>query len=1028
MLAYVYKHTYLIPLLVILLLVLGSYAVNQLPVEYLPQNEGQSLTIQYTWSGQSPRTIESVITRKVEEVAATLRGVADISSQSRDGMAQIILDFKEHTPVNIRQVELKELLASLQKEFPEAVSNPNYNSSKGENRYENEPILVYSLLQNEGRNLNRNWIKRVVEQPLLRIQGVSEVVVRGLREPALQISVDINKVLERNLSYQQILRRISRGNRVETIGRPQFSNHVMYVKPDYTNLAKLRNLPVSNGSQIVRLSEVADITSTISPYESLMRMNGKTTITISIFKNKNTDEFNLAERIKAKMNALSDEYDQELNLRIERDITDRLYHEMTILRYQSIIGAILIFVILYLFLRNLPAAIMVYSSILLSVLLGFAVLYTVGFSVNLITLATLIVALGLIVDNSIIVFDHLSRKELAGRKNSYKKTADEALSLLNPILANTLTTLIIFLPIALFFRSKLTIISSIGISLVILLFSSVAISFLVVPYVTARKNLNVRPAEKFVNKRRYFALFHQLKHKLRYGLITLLILSIGVPVFLLPYDTESNIGSMIKASEEWIGGITYQFYHTAKFGVQAAQPDQTESITINIKPPSGSSMPYMDKMAGVFEGLISEDQSFIKFFKTQINKKRGIDIQVVIPIQHLDDPEPFFLFNKISYLANKTGNADITARFLRETREFGGGGANRTASVILKGYNYKRLNKLAVTVKQLIERMGVAKNVYAHAEDRQTIFKMELPTYHINSKKLTENDISYTSFINAIKPYIRQGQVSGIIHLNNHSYQLVSESSDKPGTIEDLFDNPIRIDNRLITLREFGDIYFETEPTAIIRENRVYKKRVAFTYLGQLMQLDLLIDEIKKRINFPPGFSIEKTKFMFGGEPVNPNNLVGIVVLTLFAIWVICSAALEHWKASGYILICLICTLAVCMAYTVWFQSNFNESHYTAVLFTLGIAVNNMLLLLFIYRNKIKNGVGEFRAWQHAFQLKSRPIIMTLFTTIAGLLPLLLFDGSQFWYALALMVIFTLPLATALTFLFAGVFSGLQYK
>ena len=1030
MLAYVYRHSYLIPIIIIILLVFGSYALFQIPVEYLPQTEGQSITVQYTWSGQSPRTLESVITRKVEAAAASLKDVADISSQSREGIVSITLDFKKKTPVDLRVLELKELLASLQREFPQPVSNPqlSFNSEKEANSdaFENKPVLVYSLLVQEGRNMPKSWINRVVVQPLMRIQGVSDVVVRGIREPALQITVDVDRASDYKLSYNQILQRIRRGNQFETIGRPRTSKNIIYVKPDYINPSALRNLPVSTGSQLVRLSEVANITSTVSPRKSLMRMNGQRTVTLSIYKNKNTDEFNLAERVKSQMENLSNAYTDVFDLRIESDITGRLNQEMTVLQYQSLISAVIIFVILYFFIRSLLATFLVYSSILLSVLMGFTILYVTGFSVNMVTLATLIITLGLVVDNAIIVFDHLSGKKLSGKENSFLKTANEVQSLFNPILANTITTLIIFLPIALYFRDKLSLITTIGISLAIFLFSSVAICFTLVPFVTVRVPMNVRVKGIARKYYRSLFLFHQFKYKLRHILFTLLILGMGIPVFLLSYDTESTVGSVVKASEEWIGGITYQFYYQVRFGRQAVKPEETKSINLNIKLPPGSSIEYMDKVASVFEGVIVEDQRLIEFFKTRIDRNRGIDIQIVIPREEVSKAGPFFLFNKLSYLANKTGNADISVSFLDENREFGSNETSRSAYVVLKGYNYEELNRLALEVKALIENMGVARNIYAHAEDRESKFTMDLPVYRIKSNKLTEHGISYASFISAIKPYIQTGQTTGDIHFNKFRYLMVSESSANPETVEQLLDKPILMDDRLITLRQFGDISFESEPTAIVRENREYKKRVAFTYLGELARLNLLVDEIKKRINFPSGYSIETPTFSFGGEPVNPNNLVAIILLSILAIWVISSAALEHWWASGYTLICLLCTLAVCMAYTVWIQPNFSEAQYTAVLFTLGIAVNNMLLLLFVYRRKLSAGVGPFRAWQYAFQRKSRPVMMTLFTTIAGLVPLLVFDGSQFWYALAHMVMFTLPISTTFTFIFAGLFSGLK--
>jgi|GEM_PF-4706960 len=1021
------KHRYWLPLVYALILGLGILSWYHIPTEYLPGKKSNQFTIRYHWPGKQPIEIETVITRKVEKICSELTGVESLSSRSTEGISEVYVTFKHAETLTFRLIELRQELNNLERKLPESVSRGSVIGGGSESAYDRQALLTYSLMFSENGAPDHEWLTHTLVHPLERLTGVDKVQLNGLQRPTINLMFDLERMDKLSISTDEVIQQLLSANRQLFGGYVDRGNQrrEIYLNRQVDNLSALRNMPVLSGEQSILFSEFCEVEMSSAIPRSILRVNGQKNVSLSVYKDDYHDALNLSNQIKELVSRQIGPYQSRVKVLLEQDLAEDIRIQLSSVNRQMLISFGFIILILSLFIRRIDGISIVVSSIVLVVVSGLLLTYITGYSFNLLTLAAITMSLGLVVDNSIIVYEELSDDPPEHGELYLTWIVDQMKSLLNPIVANTLTTLIVFLPVGLLFKEYFEMIIPIAVTLSFFIGTSVIVSLSWIPFWIFRIRKGHKSETKKWNVQGFWIVFHTLKYRLRYVLLVVLILGFGFPWQIVPVSSNSEYYDWYKTAVKWTGGVIYPFFMDTNFGSQKFKQADHETISLNMIAPAGTKIEYLDKIIQPFEDIIDKDSSVVSFYKTFIDETYGAQIRSTIPRSELNSAKPYFLYNKLSYLANKTGNAVFNLSFQDDSRSFGGkmlGGSYRFS---LRGANYQDLSNFALKAARLLSESGFVDDVYAHAEDRDAQYKRNQPVFNLNPFQLINKNTSFTDLQRDLYFYLQQQQPLFPVDLSRERYLLQLSISPNPMTLKWIQQASIPLSGSDIYMNELGDFSFESVPTAIIREDRQYLKTISFNFAGSFAQIPELLKWVKNQIDLPPDISLEFDSGVinWGNDSLSTGALMLIVLLAFVFIWAVASAALENWSASGNVLIALLLTLGTIMSFSLFIDEDFNISHYVGALFTLGIAINNALLLLHGNIQNQRHGVGGLRGWIYAYKQRSRPIIITLCTTMAGVCPLIFIEGAEFWRNVSYMVLYSLPISTVLVFIFLGNFT-----
>jgi multidrug efflux pump subunit AcrB len=408
----IFRRKYLISLSYMAIAIVGVVAWMNIPLEMAPDLRLPSVTVSYSWGTTSPEVMEQEVTRRVESVATRLRNVDQIRSVSTEGRSRVTITFEKETPVEYRILELQEYLYGLTDEMPPQVRRPSINRSIPQELQEQETFMGYSI---SGERSKRELYRVAEEQIRLRLlgyPGLADVEIQGAEDPALTVRFN-SSILERyRLESNAILQEISEKLNWQSSGFIEKSGTrtSMLIPPSFESVEDIQAMKISlpESNRQVRLDELAEVNIEDYPVKSLKRLNGNPALSMTFVRESGSDAIRLGEQIRSEMEAIQTLLPANVRLQLERDSTEDLRRQFGDLQYQSFFSLLSVFVILLLFIRRLRAPFVILGSVVFSIMMSVGVLFFMNYTLNVLTLAGLTVALGVLLS---WIFTRLSRTE-----------------------------------------------------------------------------------------------------------------------------------------------------------------------------------------------------------------------------------------------------------------------------------------------------------------------------------------------------------------------------------------------------------------------------------------------------------------------------------------------------------------------------------------------------------------------------------------------------------------------------------------
>ena len=1026
------------------IILIGAIAFRLLPVEMMPNVSFGDITINIDVRGGIPASeVEKRISRPVEEAVGSVSHLKNILSISKEGNATIILEFEPGTNMEFAALEVREKFNRIRNKLPPEIEKPVIAKYE----YMDVPIMILAVTS-EIRTPEqlRKIVDERIKDRIQRIEGVARAEVAGGREGKIIIEIDQPKLQAYALSINQIVDIINLNNANLLAGEIKRTKDKYLVRTigEFRNLADIENLAIATTKEgsLIRLKDIAQVKDSFLEPTELARLNAQPVVSIYVQKESTANTVKIASLINQELKSLKRILEKDIRVSATFNQAEAIQQAVNQVKSSLIYGAILATLVLLVFLRDWRSVFIIASSIPISVLLTFCLMFFSKLTLNIMTLSGLALGVGMLVDNAIVVLDHTFKKR-DEFINSEDKTAQGGLTkkiekelaiiaadeMLLAITASTLTTIIVFLPLAFINPEIRMLYSGIALTITYSLLASLLAALTLVPMLAARLKIKKielpepnpassgppMPAPEKPQNIKPQNLYKQaisLSLSLRYLIIVLVLVGFG------------RVLQEAKKLEKEFIGIAEQ-----------------NKFTIFIEMPTGTRLEVSDKVVSEVERIVSRLpevetatakiepwSSKINVELLPLNKRKKSTVQIINELRPLTDKlEPAFVYYE-------------------EPEEVG------TKEIILEiyGYDYEVLKGLAIQIAQRIQTIPKFTDTKirmreGRPEMRLYIDKTQAAMFGL---KVEEIALALHAHMRGLVATRYRGTDEPLIRIKEEEKKMEFKPQDLNKIRRPLFSGKeaketetiVRLEERyrktfdalrrisLVTpdkeqiyLSQIANFKFDIGPSEIWRKNKSRMVQVSAntggTALGTAAEkTKAVLSDLK----FPRDYF-----WQLGGNYDkmirNQEELSLALLLSLILVYMILASLFESFSQPFIILVTVpLAAMGAIIALRLTHKPVGTGVLVGAIMLG-GIVVNNAIILIDrINFLKHKPGLG-YGGGREAIIIASldrlRPIMMTSLTTILGLIPMALdkSESSNLWSPLAITVIGGLTVSTFLT-------------
>ncbi len=464
-------------LIVLALVVFGISSVLGFKLELTPDMEMPMLFVMTVYQGGDPETTEELVTKVIEDTGKTLSGVDSITSQSSANFSMVMFTYDYGVDTSEAYSDLRSALDTASLQLPDDAQDPvivemNMNAM---------PVITLSVTSTADVDVLA-FVEEEIEPELDRIADIADVSVSGGESQYISITLHKEKLQQYGMTMSNIATYISTTDftiPVGTVeqGRQDISTSASS-KPE--TLMDLQNVPlITNKGQVIRLSDVATVSMATSPNDSISRYNGTESISVSISKAQSAGTVDVSNAVKAVV-AKAAAKNPAIQIDISYDSADSIIESLSSVAETLILGVLFSMLVLFIFFGDFKASLIVGSSMPISLLATLIFMSFAGFSLNVVTMGSLVIAIGMMVDSSIVVLESCFR--LKDRKPDFKEAALEGTKVVaNSVTASTITTVVVYLPLAMMKGLSGQMFSQLGYTIIIAMLSSLVVAITLIP-------------------------------------------------------------------------------------------------------------------------------------------------------------------------------------------------------------------------------------------------------------------------------------------------------------------------------------------------------------------------------------------------------------------------------------------------------------------------------------------------------------------------------------------------------------------
>ena len=968
----------------LIIVIIGSVSLDRLRIDYLPTIELPALDIRTQYDGASPEVMERLVTQILEEIVATVPGVEEMTSQSSEGSSRITVRFAWNTDIDTAAMDVMSKIEDEINELPDEIVRPRIRKFD----IGSFPVVLLGISSDLDPVELTQLIENQIRYRFARIPGVAQVDVWGGFDREVRIELDPDKIKALGLSFDKVIQAIRNANLELPAGRIEKGRFevTLSLPSEFTDLDQIRNTIISRqDSTLVRLGQIAEVKDTFTKLRRVIRVNGQRGIRVAIRKQANANTVEVSKQILAEIESANQFFPR---IHIVPVLNQGNFIERSIANViQSVLyGGGLAIVVLLFFLRSILSTMIISLSIPISIIATCTLIYFGGFTLNLMSLGGLALGVGMMVDSSIVVLENIYRRRNEHEEDPVEASVKGAMEVAPAIVASTITTLVIFLPL-IFVRGVAGVLfQELAYVVMFSLICSLLVALSLVPMLSARfmtttfrkkeleSNFAGRLAarsehlyQRFNNQYRDFLLW-----VLRYRLMTIIaaIAALAASLLLIPYiGTEfippSDEGQVQVSGEMAIGTRLDLIDRQSRVMEEIVSTSVPETISSVVSVGSTGSRPN------------SMSRSQITLSLKPANERKRSNTQIADDLRARLD-------GKVSAMKIRTRAPQ--GQFLLE-RILGG---NDGLTIEVRGFELSILEELVQQVSLAVE--GISGITDLETDKLAGIPRQEI---QIDRDKIGDLGLNISDVAKAIETAVA-GSKAGEFRVDGNSYRIFVQLKDaEKRSIDEILDLTLTTpDNQTVPLRSFVTTRSGIGPILIDRRNQ--QRRVMITANVAGRDMGSVAQEAQSRLDQIPrpiGYDLRVTG-AWEEQQKSFNELMVSLILALILVYMVLACQYES-LINPLVVMMSVPLAAVGVLITLFLtHTTLNLQSYIGCIMLGGIVVNNAILLVDQASQLVENGMLVRDAVAEAGRRRLRPILMTTLTTILALFPLALGMGE----------------------------------
>ena len=1021
-------------MLFIMVLVLGVICFSKLGVDLTPEIEPTRVTVMTTWEGASAEDVESKVTRVLEKRLGSVSNLDEIRSTTREGVSNISCTFTWGTNIDEASNDVRSKVDMAKDSLPDDADTPTIFKFDSADM----PILLIGVTAKESIEKLYDIIDDEVAQPLQRIEGVGAVNAFGGFQRQINIVLSREKLSGYGLTLEDIMRAIANENRTLPAGSLKISRmeYTIRVLGEFKDPMQIKEIPVlRNQGKLLRIKDFAEVSDGFEEISQYVETMGRDGMMMIVQKRTGANTVKVCADVLAELENLKRQIPQDVEFYVINDSSDFISNSIRNVRGTVMWGGLFVILVSYFFLRSIRSSLVIALTIPFSLIIAFCFMYFMGWTINMISLSALSIAVGMVVDNAIVVLENITTHISRGvrvKEAAMFAAGEVGLSLVT----STATTICVFLPLVFVQGATGIMFKQLGGLVTATLLASMVCALLLTPMLASRllkrpptedssisvkRGLGARLyawSEKFfvaVEKAYGWFLGHCLAHRylvLIGGALVLAIAILCIPFVGTEFTPDQDLGEMeiqyqlpvstrAELTAEMARRITQLVYDKeqellkTKYAGQGIAPDEKgrhreSGIRFNNWRAGSSSW---GRSAGSHIGRIN-----IKLLKRELRPYSSAELGDAVLSELRTWPELDRVFLSTS---NRLMSMIL-------------GGSNEKPIIVnVLGYDLNTSLGIANRIRQLALQIPGCKDptITFDSGNRELVIE-------IDREAAAALNVNVNNIVSSIRTLF-YGSTASKYRQSEDEYDIFLQlSENERRSISDILNSEITVNGRRIRLDAVAKVHEALGPLSI---SRTGQERVIYLQMDVYdRSLGEVFADLKKaiadNISLPQGVSLAYTG-QVEEQGKSFSDLTLMLVLGILLVYMVMAAEFESHTAPFVVMFSIPFAFAGAVFALLLVRYTLNMFSFIGMIMLVGTVVNNAIVLVDYINLLIARGQDVYSAVTAAGRQRLRPVLMTTMTTCCGMLPMALSQntGSELWSPLATTIIGGLVISTVVT-------------
>jgi HAE1 family hydrophobic/amphiphilic exporter-1 len=983
--------------IVVSLIIFGISSIAGMNLQLIPDMDMSVLLVMTVYPQAGPEDVERLVTEKIEDGCGTISGLDNTYSYSQENMSMVMFSFEYGTDMDDAFIDMQEAIERVKRELPDDAEDPTIIAMD----MNAAPVMMLSVdAAEEGSDINvLGYVEDTVEPELKKVSDVADVEISGGDDSYISIELIPELVQQYRLDISTIANTVASANFTIPAGTAAYGGQSLNVTStaEYKTPAELATIPITTPSgNIIHLSDIASVHYAVKEPGSYSRYNGTENVSVSISKIQSSSAVTLSNKVTSVIDRLN-AANPDIKITPVYDSSDTIIDSIVSIAETLLVGIVITMLVLFIFFGDFKGSLIVGSSMPISLLVTFLLMKFMGFSLNMITMGALVIGIGMMVDNAIVVIEMCFRRRDEGM--SFIDAAyDGTKTVISSIVASTITTIVVYLPLAMMEGMSGQMFGQLGYTIVFALLASLISSVTLVPLCFSQ----YRPVEKKETKvnrfleivgEKYVAILRKALHK------KLLVSVIAIVIFVISI-------------------FLVQFLNMELMG----QTDEGQvAVTVEFRP--GTNLETIDAKVRELEQFVKESPYIDDYSATATESSASGSVQAYVAdgcklstSQIVDE--------WTVELNQYEDNCEISVASSSSMGMSSMGGGN-TYDIALQSNDLEKLKEgCRIASDAAIKAKGVI-SASSSLSDAATKAKIIIDPIKAAAAGMTPQMASGAIYS------MMSGSNAMDVMIDGKEYTVTVEfPADEYETVNDIYGITLTNTSGVsVPLSDIGEIVYTDSPQTIVRKDGMYQGTVTATLEADAkFSAQETIRQQMAETFLPEGVE-QVTNTMNEMMMEEFTSLITAIITAILLVYIVMAIQFENLRYSGMVMFCIPFSLIGSILLLLITRCTVSMVSLMGFLMLVGIVVNNGILYV-DYTNMLRKTMSTEEALVETGKSRLRPILMTTLTTILSMIPMAVGVGKngQMTQGMAVVIVGGLTASTILTLILLPTFYMIIHK